>query len=366
MAAVEKSLSKYKHIVQFIKSQVDDGALGVSDQVPSESELTKSFHVSSITVRKAMESLVREGVVYRVKGKGTFVAGPSQPEMGTDTPRKVYLLMDVENLDTSLNKILRGIQGYLNGRGYLLVLENQAFCREFLNRETDLSRAGMILFLYPGDQKREELYRLYKSGVKFVCIDRTIGSFPVNYVGTNNHDADYAAVEYLIGLGHKRIGFLSHNFEVSSEKERYAGYRDALLDNGLNSCIEEAYDKPSLDAYVSYLAKGGCTAVVCANDLAASMLIERLKTAGLTVPGDISVIGFDDSDVFRYHLPALTTLRQDFESIGFEAARLLVKLMTWAVSGCKKIYLPAKLIVRDSTRGIDMRGTAGGIDNGET
>ena len=93
---------------------------------------------------------------------------------------------------------------------------------------------------------------------------------------------------------------------------------------------------------------------------------ECLKSAGLSVPGDISVIGFDDSDVFHYHRPALTTLQQDFESIGFEAARLLVKLMRWAVSGCKKIYLPAKLIVRDSTKGIGLCGMAGGIDNGET
>jgi GntR family transcriptional regulator of arabinose operon len=109
--------TKYMRIVNAIKAQVREGSLQPSGRVPSEGELMEAFRVSSITVRKAMAVLAAEGLVFRVKGKGTFVAGPP----AKIAPKKIYLIFDVDDLDVSLNKIVRGIHTYLTGKDFLLI-----------------------------------------------------------------------------------------------------------------------------------------------------------------------------------------------------------------------------------------------------
>ena len=89
--------------------------------------------------------------------------------------------------------------------------------------------------------------------------------------------------------------------------------------------------------------------MVCANDFTAAALIKALKDAGMEVPRDVSVVGFDDAETYRFHQPALTTIRQDFFILGYESARVLNKLMAETALGCTRIYTPAQLIVREST-----------------
>jgi DNA-binding LacI/PurR family transcriptional regulator len=243
----------------------------------------------------------------------------------------------------------------------LLILKNESFCGTFLETEGDLGQAGLIVYLHPEGGKPAALYRLYQAGAHFVCIDRHLGQYPVNYVGTNNHDAEYHAVAHLLALGHEGVAFLAGNFALSSEGERYAGYRDALLDNGLAPA--PAHQGEGLDALVRQIRGREVTAVACANDRTASRLIERLAQEGLGVPAQVSVLGFDDSALFRYHRPALSTVRQEFEAIGYEAARALVKLLEGAAVGYKKILLPARLIQREST---GPRACIGGTHGDET
>ena len=81
--------------------------------------------------------------------------------------------------------------------------------------------------------------------------------------------------------------------------------------------------------------------MVCANDFTAAALIKALKDAGMEVPRDVSVVGFDDAETYRFHQPALTTIRQDFF--------MLNKLMAETALGCTRIYTPTQLIVREST-----------------
>lgn len=343
---------KYMHIVRYIKDRIEENALKPRDLLPPESELMAEFGVSSITVRKAMETMVREGIVYRVKGKGTYVS-PSTSEPVQDEPaRRVYLIFDIEaRLDTSLSRIVQGIQRYYKHKKCLLALENYAFCEEYLrtgrDKETD---AGLILYINSSDDEKkvQHIRNLSNAGVKFVCIDRFLGNFPINYVGCNNHDAVYAAVEHLVAHKHRRISFLYEKPEISSEKERYKGYVHAMRDHGLGTLLPSSHSVGDIENCVEDV-KNGVTAVICANDYTASLLVEALKKANLEVPRDVSVVGFDDSETYRYHQPTLTTLRQDFHALGYESARVLDKLMTGSASGYTRIYIPAQLLVRESS-----------------
>ncbi|MBR6525602.1 MAG: GntR family transcriptional regulator [Clostridia bacterium] len=347
------SAPKYMQIVHHIKDCIEGEILKPRDQLPSESELMAEFGVSSITVRKAMETMVREGIVYRVKGKGTYVSSADEKQ-SEEPSRHIHLIFDIEaRLDTSLSRIVQGIQRYYKNKKCLLALENYAFCDEYLrsgrHKEQD---SGLILYINsPNDQeKAAHLRKLSQAGVKFVCIDRYLGHFPINYVGCNNHDAVYAAVEHLTQLKHQRIGFLYEQPSISSEKERYKGYVHAMRDFGLSGHMLPPHTINELDACVDSVRKHKVTAIVCANDYTASCLVEALKNNGFSVPKDVSVVGFDDSETYRYHQPTLTTLRQDFHALGYESARVLDKLMTGATEGYTRINIPAQLITRESTQ----------------
>lgn len=355
MKMEQKRTSKYKQVVQYIRDLIESDVLCPGDQLPTEAELMEQFHVSSITVRKAMEVLTQEGLIYRVKGKGTYVTDPNAPAEDGAQTRKIHLVFDLdETLDASLTKIVQGIHGYYSKKSgsYLVALENNSFIDEFLRSGKDKEQdTGLVIYMGSGDDARKmrNLRRLTQTGVKFVCIDRHLGNYPVNYVGCNNHDAVYSAVEHLVSRHHSRIGFVFQRPELSSEQERYAGYVDAMRDCGLAAEILPGRTVEELVDGADVLRRDGCTAVICANDYTASVLVGSLKIAGLEVPRDISVVGFDDSETYRFHQPALTTLRQDFYSIGYESARVLDKLMRGTSSGYTKIYIPTELVVRDST-----------------
>lgn len=359
MRTNQKKTAKYMEIVAYIEECIKNETLKPQDQLPKESELMEQFHISSITVRKAMEIMAQNGVIYRVKGKGTFVADPDTANGRDDSARKIHLVFDEEEtLDTSLMQIVQGIQRYCKKRSspYLLLMEDYTFCEEFLRfdkgRDND---AGLIIYIgiNDGQRKLETLRRLSDAGAKFVCIDRYLGNDPVNYVGCNNHDAVYSAVEHLLELGHRHIGFLFEVPKLSSEQERYAGYANAMCDHGLADCIVNVNEVSNIEQCMNDLKKNSLTAVVCANDFTASVLVKSLKIAGLDVPNDISVVGFDDSQTYRYHRPRFTTLRQDFQMLGYESARVLDRLMKKITVDYTKIYIPTQLIVRDSTRKIE-------------
>ena len=129
----KKTMVKYMHIVEQIKENIAKGILVPQDLLPSENELMAEFGVSSITVRKAMETMVQQGIVYRVKGKGTYVADPQSGQENANGYKKVFLIFDVEAaLDASLTKIVQGIQQYYQNKKSQLVLEKYAFCEEYL------------------------------------------------------------------------------------------------------------------------------------------------------------------------------------------------------------------------------------------
>ena len=353
IAKQKKTMVKYMHIVEQIKENIAKGILVPQDLLPSENELMAEFGVSSITVRKAMETMVQQGIVYRVKGKGTYVADPQSGQENANGYKKVFLIFDVEAaLDASLTKIVQGIQQYYQNKKSQLVLEKYAFCEEYLrDGKCKKEEAGFIIYISAMDdeKKLENLRRLSRAGVKFVCIDRYLRHYPVNYVGCNNHDGAYSAVEYLAELGHTRIGFVYERPEISSERERFDGYTNAMIDHCLKEYIEQPYTVAEMDNCVRALVAHRHSAMVCANDFTAAVLIKALKDAGMGVPSDVSVVGFDDAETYRFHQPALTTIRQDFFALGYESARVLNKIMSETVSGCTRIYTPAQLIVREST-----------------
>lgn len=176
----------------------------------------------------------------------------------------------------------------------------------------------------------------------------------VHSVMIANVEASREAVAHLIGLGHRRIAYLGDRHGHQSDTERFAGYREAL----------EQADLPFLPELVVHgdgRPEGGeqamekllalpepPTAVFCYNDMSALGALKRIRDAGLKVPEDVSVAGFDDLFVAQYTEPPLTTVRQPKRRMGRLAMETLLKLMAGASSE-EHIRVPGELIVREST-----------------
>lgn len=173
----------------------------------------------------------------------------------------------------------------------------------------------------------------------------------VSGVGSDNILSTEKAVDHLVALGHKQIAFLGGERQSLVGAERLAGYILGLSKNS----IEYRYDltyfgdysrQAGLDAADYFLSKE-FTAIVCASDMMAMGLIDRLREGGKKIPEEISVVGFDDLEFLRYTNYDLTTVRQDFQLIGEKAFRVLESMVKGLPS--QRASIGCTLIPRGST-----------------
>lgn len=191
--------------------------------------------------------------------------------------------------------------------------------------------------------------------VPIVAVDPHTGRADLPTVEADSRGGAHEATAYLIGLGHRRIGFVSGRPDLKSSRLRDAGYRDALAEAGLR--FDPALAKVGLyeadtarrAAHELLSAPDRPTAVFAANDLSAIAIIEVAHGLGLQVPRDLSVVGFDDvPEASRSALP-LTTVRQPMQRIGQVASTMLTALMAGESLPAMHVLLPTKLVVRATT-----------------
>ena len=210
---------------------------------------------------------------------------------------------------------------------------------------------AFILTAYDND---EDVARLLASDIKCVTTDILYKDVPV--VMSDNVQGARDAVKYLFDRGHKSIAHLAGPQDTLAGTERLAGYKEMCNELGLNESAENIEVSELFEYEESYIAakrllerEDRPTAVFASADIMAIGLIDALKDAGLKVPGDISVVGFDDVLVAKYSTPKITTVRQDQELIGATVADLLFRRMNGEeIDSVPR--LPVKIMERDSVR----------------
>lgn len=222
------------------------------------------------------------------------------------------------------------------------------------------SLSGWIsgLILHPYHVTHEHVNPFLGQDVAVVILGDFLGAEeqPSNWdhVRGDNQAAAQAAVEHLIGLGHRRIGFIQGPPGTPSSARRLAGYRSALVAAGL--AVDEAllipgdYTREAGRAGVAALLERADppSAVFCANDLIALGAIEAAQQRGCRVPQDLSVVGFDDIDEAARATPPLTTIRQPPQGLGTVAAEVLIERLNGREEA-RDLRLEYSLIVRGST-----------------
>ncbi|MCJ7839849.1 GntR family transcriptional regulator [Lederbergia sp. NSJ-179] len=354
MKGSNTSVPKYQMVRDHILSLIQNKELSAHARIPSEKDFIEKLGVSSITVRRALAELVDEGVIYRVKGKGSFIS-EQKPKNQTSSKLITFVLSGNDMYDNSYMQIMKGIQSYLSNHGYKLIIE---FIENNIDQERELVKkliqtdcGGLLIYSSNPEAAKEYLTDIQSKRLPVVLLDRFPMGIPLPCISCNNYDGGFEAVNHLIGLGHTKIGFCAYDFFLNSEKERYLGYQHALMNANLPADSKIFFSQPKLNykELVAAIKSGNLTALFCVNDRSALEVMNQLIKMGIDIPQDLSIIGFDDFESSKYAKVPLSTVQQHFEMLGYEAAKLLLEIRKKAQIEPKKVLLPTNLIIRDST-----------------
>lgn len=202
----------------------------------------------------------------------------------------------------------------------------------------------------------ETLIALFNDNPKFVLIDRYIEAISHRCIWLDNHIGGQKAADYFSELNHSNIACVNSNLDIDDPKERLAGFQRGLASHGLTLNDKLiTYASPSLqggEQAAQDLLKQNTpfSAIFVYNDAMAIGVISTLEDKGLSVPNDVSVIGFDDVLLSRYSRPKLTTLRYPIDSMAKNAA-LLALSATINPTAQSSSYSP-ELVIRESTQAL--------------
>jgi LacI family repressor for deo operon, udp, cdd, tsx, nupC, and nupG len=250
-------------------------------------------------------------------------------------------------------------EAHAHSFGYSLILYNT---HNDVGRETSYFNTAVqqwvdgVIFIPAMRYGRWDI--LQEAGIPSVAIDRIPDNYSGPAVMLDNLKAGRLAGQHLLDLGHRRIAHISGPLEVRLARERFNGFQQALEAQGIEpgSCLVEEGDFTCQTGYLAMqqlLAYRPClTAVFAANDLMAIGAMRAVDEAGLQVPRDISIVGFDDIELAAFQTPPLTTIRQSFTQLATLGVQLLLDILAGKEVVQSQIVIEPTLIVRQSTTGV--------------
>ena len=369
--------------MEAVKSRIACGEYVAGNKLPTEVSLAEEFNCSQITSKKALDELEREGLVVRIKGSGSYVA-EAFDRLGSGNSKNISMILPSGYLASNLMEYFYGASAMLSAQGYILHTasvnprDNTITEGDLIQRTVQNDCAGIIYYPEYDNKEIELLTVLSMNGFPIVTIDKRTEDLPISSVVSDDYHGTYAVTKHLIENGHKNIAFISATniSNVITGKKRFMGYATALKDHGIklrmegivNNYLQPLAEKqPDLYGQVDQilplegsqydffadivgkLRKNGITAAVCVSDIVAMYIMKTCEYLGLSVPGDMSVAGFDDHAIIKRMGLSLTTVRQDFYAIGYRAAELLLEKIDNRAAPAKNLVFPVELIERSSS-----------------
>ncbi len=338
-------------------------------RIPSEHAIQNAAGVSRNTVRQSLDAARAEGLIDTVPGKGTYVA--QRPGKQHDLRLIGYV---VPYFRSSFDgQLIRGAESALRPQDYRIIFSTSDGQLAEENRTLRLLQqdhvAGLLIWPVMADDPRRYLAELIRGGLPVGLMDRTFPGLEADVVMCDNFGGGYLATQHLIALGHRRIAFLCRpHMALMPVAERLRGYRQAMQDAGLDALDpvlvgerQEIRTDYALRSYTDasgadieqlrdYLAAPGrATAIFAMNDLMAMQTLRAAEIGGISVPQELSVVGFDDLDFVSHLRVPLTTVGQDPFTVGHAAARRLLERIADSNRKAQQLILPTRLVVRAST-----------------
>jgi LacI family transcriptional regulator/LacI family repressor for deo operon, udp, cdd, tsx, nupC, and nupG len=253
-------------------------------------------------------------------------------------------------------ELVRGVESVAQQHGYMVFLGNSDEDAAKEKRYVDLMLAESVdgLILPPSSDNAQALSALARAGLPVVCVDRRVPKVTLDAVIADNVHGAYAAVDHLLRLGHRRIGFVVGRPQLSTSKERLQGYRTALEEHGLALDAALVREGDSRQSGGRDMARELLTlphpptALLVGNNLMTLGALETIHALGLRIPDDVAVVGYDDMPWALALDPPLTAVRQPSYELGRRAAELLLQRVEDPKRSTSLVVLQPELVVRQS------------------
>ena len=340
-------------------------------------EIAKELNMSTTTVSNVIHGKTKEvsaetiDRVQRFLDEVEYVPNISARNLAQNQSKIIGVVLKTSEArysniltDPFVAEMLGGIEKTIRESGYYMMVYISEDINEIIKHVTSWNVDGLLLF-WMLDDDAIKVYRKFRGPVCFIdtfvdwdAID-AIGPKYVN-IGLDDEKATCEAVSFLISCGHKRIGFLSDR-NTGVDSERFKGYRRALSEAGIeyeeDNFFEIDTTVDGIDKSISELTDKAkrYDAVFCVSDNFAAMLINACFREGLDVPGDISVMGFDDNMNGRLFRPSLTTVHQDIARKGELAAQKLIDMVHGEIPKEHHIRLKTHIVKRESVADINKK-----------
>lgn len=308
--------------------------------------INNDIHVKDETRERVLKAVQRLGFVANRQARS--LAGGKSNSIGVLVP----------DLGTGyIGEIIRGIDTELSLKNLDLILyTTHRTASKEANYVANLAK-GMVdgLLLVLPRSPADYIGTLTRRNFPFVLIDHQGTGRDCPAVGATNWQGAYNATEHLIKLGHKRVGFITGSMDLSCSKDRLDGYRAALRTHHIPDAPELIYEGTFFqpDGYAGACAlldiDNPPSAIFASNDVMALGAMDAVRSHGLRIPEDVSILGFDDIPQAALVRPMLTTVRQPLEQMGRVATQMLLDMLKNPEKEIDRVELPTELMARGST-----------------
>jgi len=354
MLELESPIPKHVQVTEHVRRLIARKNLGPGARLPSERALAKELKVSLMTANKAVTALMREGLVVRHEGRGTFVA---DPRCDSRAAASVWGLVmhqvvgdELAHSDLYSGVLYRAILSEIqkSGGSILPLLDSQT---HYLAVATRSDVAGLIITA-PQEHRKHELLALAHSGMRFVVLSASWGGLSLPCVDGDNIGGARAAVKHLADLGHRRLAMLSLKDAMPNSRDRRLGFEAEVYDQGLGPApviTVEGFGAEQWREVCDLLAgRERPSAIFAAGYELALHVLQLARELRLRIPQDLSLVGFDDIPSCAQLTPPLTTIRQPWVEMARRAVKRLVNMRFQGTQDYTTELLPMRLVVRKS------------------
>ncbi|MBD2847714.1 LacI family DNA-binding transcriptional regulator [Paenibacillus sp. IB182496] len=259
------------------------------------------------------------------------------------------------------SSVILGIEEIARQNHYHVIvcnsLHNPEFEGEYIKTMVEKQIKGLIISSISKDVSL--LKQFMRAGLNVIAIDQKIDEDEITQIEFNYEKGGYMAAQHLLALGHTRIGYATSRLDRPSRRDIHAGYLRAMEEAGLPALVEESQSEEAFNSTGEFdvgkrlaarmlAASTPPTAIFACNDMMAFGVINELMLRGISVPGEISVIGFDGIEFGKMTHPPLTTIKQPDYEMGILSGKILLDMMRGDENPTLSVTLQPKLVERAS------------------
>jgi len=349
--------SKYLQVYNSLLGLLQENESSEEKYLPSERELGVLYGVDRLTVRKALQKLVDEGLVRKEPGKGTVIIPKRKGTLKNSASKSVAFILPrgihaVDRITEPFNaNLFYQIEKELKVRGYHLIYTTAGNDEKLPQSILESGVQGFILVSQIPEKVLQEVESL---NIPTVLINRISDRYPM--VLEDRYNGLRSALEHLFTLGHRRIFFINGvagHYTTETCRESYFDFMESKASEGAEAQMYTSYwNFESGKAVMEKLLRQVTplpTAICACNDMVALGAMRAAKEAGFSIPKEMSFVGFDDTEQCTQFSPPLTTVSVNIPILSRMAVDLLFSFIEKGNPGPLRIVVPTTLVVREST-----------------